>query len=108
MKPGIGGRSTLVVRGSKEICVTADVGNADRLGHAVCELSAAHGLPLIAIGRAKCQKREDFADINDLHICRASFERHTTRHVANRCFEPAGHLTVRWIDLDGGLHRSAF
>lgn len=44
----------------------------------------------------------------DPNVYRASFEQHTMSHVANHCSEPAGHLTGGWIELDGGLHRSAF
>jgi len=29
-------------------------------------------------------------------------------HIAYLCSEPAGYITGNWIEVDGGLHRSAF
>ena len=67
--------------GGTAIGVSADVGNAEQLGGAVREVTAAHGPPLIVIGQAKYQRPGDFADITDLNVYRESFELHTMSQI---------------------------
>jgi 3-oxoacyl-[acyl-carrier protein] reductase len=68
--------------GGTAIGVSADVGNAEHLGDAVREVTAAHGPPLIVIGQAKYQRPGDFADITDLNVYRESFELHTMSQIS--------------------------
>lgn len=67
--------------GATAIGVTGDVSNADQLGDAVREVTAAHGPPLIVIGQAKYQRPGDFADITDVNVYRESFELHTMSQI---------------------------